>query len=428
MNKIKNFLSDWVFVVLAFGCFGTLFLISPATWLPTLIIIFGGAYAAIHSKFRGLFVGLFKDKGFAWIAWPFAIWLAVAVFVSIAHAGESKFHVPSNELRFIFALSILCFTVRARSKQAFYIGLMVGAVASLAWGVYELEFLHVGRAKGTTNNPIHFGNLTALISLLSFTAALLDIEIGSRYRVALLLSAILAALASMCSLTRSSAILILCVVPLVWFPHKDKFHKFTMKAAGVLLIMVVCAIGLSAQVRERMRIHEFTAAFASSEKVDYERLTSDRANMWHAAALLFKANLWVGVGPKGFSKAFENLANEGFVSKTRFHNQPHNDMLYSASMGGIFKLLAYLGLICGPFIYFYRVFRTQTSDGPRLMAIFGMQIVATYFLTGLTNSNFDLQIYSTTYAVLVCVLARLTSFEISEAEPSTPSTPTAPSH
>jgi hypothetical protein len=44
----------------------------------------------------------------------------------------------------------------------------------------------------------------------------------------------------------------------------------------------------------------------------------------------------------------------------------------------------------------------------------GMQAVAAFFITGLTNSNFDLQIYSTTYAVLVCVLARLSLFEIDD--------------
>jgi hypothetical protein len=44
-----------------------------------------------------------------------------------------------------------------------------------------------------------------------------------------------------------------------------------------------------------------------------------------------------------------------------------------------------------------------------------MQVVAAYFLTGLTNSNFDLQIYSTTYAVLVCVLAKLSMQPESES-------------
>jgi O-antigen ligase len=223
----------------------------------------------------------------------------------------------------------------------------------------------------------------------------------------LLLSAAVAVFASITSLTRSSAILVLCAVPLIWLPQKDPLRKFAIKTVGVLLVVAVCAIGFSAQVRERLRIHEFTAAFYNPEKIDYERLTSDRANMWHAATLVFKAHPWVGVGPKGFSDAFEALAVEGAVQKTKIHNQPHNDILYSASMGGIFKLLAYLALIFAPFIFFYRSYQAKVELILKIPSILGMQVVATFFLTGLTNSNFDLQIYSTMYAVLVCVLARL---------------------
>ena len=43
----------------------------------------------------------------------------------------------------------------------------------------------------------------------------------------------------------------------------------------------------------------------------------------------------------------------------------------------------------------------------RVLPLMGMQLVGVFFLTGLTNSNFDLEIYSTSYGVLVAVLARL---------------------
>lgn len=427
MNKLKNTFDEWALFALAFGCFGLLFVAKPTTWMPTLVIVIGGGLAAFNSEFRSCFKALFGHARFKWIAWPFVTWFCVSLMVSIAHLGASKFHLPGNELRFVLALSILCLTVREKTKHVFYYGLMVGACAAVAWGIYELQVLGVGRAQGTTNNPIHFGNLTALIALLSFSASLTDTTIGVKYRSVLLLSALAAVFASMTSLTRSSAILVLCVMPLVWLPQKDFFRKFAIKSAGMLLVAVICAIGFSAQVRERLRIHEFTAAFTQPEKIDYERLTSDRANMWHAATLIFKANPLVGVGPKGFSEAFEALAEEGVVQKTKFHNQPHNDILYSASMGGVFKLLAYFALIFAPFLFFYKSYQAKVDLVSKISSILGMQVVATFFLTGLTNSNFDLQIYSTMYAVLVCLLARLSMYEINAAETSTRSNPEAPS-
>jgi len=123
-------------------------------------------------------------------------------------------------------------------------------------------------------------------------------------------------------------------------------------------------------------------------------------------------------GPAGFSQAFEAfeaLAAEGKVQKTVFHNQPHNDILYAASMGGVGKLLACLALIFLPFLFFYKSYQAKVDIVFKIPSILGMQVVCGFFLTGWTNSNFDLQIYSTTYAVLVCVLAKLSMLIESES-------------
>jgi O-antigen ligase len=94
------------------------------------------------------------------------------------------------------------------------------------------------------------------------------------------------------------------------------------------------------------------------------------------------------------------------------HNQPHNDLLNAASTGGVLKLMAYVFLITAPFMFFYKKYKASQQDvNQRILPIMGMQVVAAFFMTGLTNSNFDLQIYSTTFAVVVCVLAKLVLFE-----------------
>ena len=420
MNNLKNIFDKWALLVLAFGCFGLMFLLKPTTLVPTLVIVIGGAFAIFNSEFRGRFIALFRHAQFRWIAWPFFVWLCVSLMVSLVHMSWPNFHVPSNELRFVLALPILCLLVHKKTKQAFYVGLIAGAFAAAMWGIYELQVLQFTRAQATTNNSIYFGNLTALIALLSFSAALIDTTIGTKFRCALLLSAAVAVFASITSLTRSSAILVLCAIPLIWLPQRDSLRKFAIKTTGLLLVVVVCAIGSSAQVRERLRIHEFTSAFNNPEKIDYERLTGDRANMWHAATLVFKAHPLVGVGPKNFSHAFETLVIEGIVQQTRIHNQPHNDILHAASTGGVFKLLAYLVLISAPFFFFYRSYQAKVELVSKVPSILGMQVVAAFFLTGLTNSNFDLQIYSTIYAVLVCLLARLSMSEINVVELATP--------
>jgi O-antigen ligase len=427
---MKFFLNRWAFFVLSFGCMGLLFLMRPTTWLPTLVILLASILLLIDSEFRCRFIGLFCRLGFGWIAWPFLIWLIVSLFVTTTHAFNSNFYFPENELRVCLALTVLCFGVRQNSKAAFAYGLVIGACAAAIWGVYGMQVEHM-RAQGTTNNPIHFGNLTAMGALFCASIGLLAKDLDIKFRMLMLMGAILYLVASITSLTRSSTVLVLCALPLFWLPQKDLFYKWTLNTFVVLLMACAFLVATSSSVQERLRIHQITAAINSSQNIDYERLTSDRANMWHAAVLIVQKHPWLGVGPIGFSSEFQALIEEGRVQKTLVHNQPHNDILYAASTGGIVKLLAYILLICGPFIYFYKQYKARTLLANRVYSVLGMQLVGAFFLTGLTNSNFDLQIYSTTYAVLICVLAKLSSLDdsaaINAAEPSKPSTPATPS-
>jgi O-antigen ligase len=135
---------------------------------------------------------------------------------------------------------------------------------------------------------------------------------------------------------------------------------------------------------------------------------------------MFKENPLLGIGTKNFETDFKRrVENHEVQMGDVFHLQPHNDLLHAASSGGLLKLAAYLFLIAGPFVFFYKQYRSYKFDlDRRVFPMMGMQVVAAVFVTGLTNSNFDLQIYSTVYAVSICVLARLSLFEINANETS----------
>ena len=401
-----RFVDRFAFQVIAFACFGTLFLFRPSTWLHTLTLFLGMCLVAFSADFRYRLKALFRDPELTWVAWPFTVWFVVALLLSFAHANSSNFGFPENELRIALALTILCCAVQKEAKQTFYLGLVVSACSALAWCIYDRQILGIMRNQATTNNPIHFGNLTALLALICLSVSLIANQLSGNSRKLILVASVLAALASLASLSRSSAIILLCAWPLFRLPTDDMFRKRVISLMAAFLITLILMIGFSSQVRERLRIHEFTAAFNNPEQIDYERLTGDRGNMWHAATLMFRAHPWIGVGPAGFSSNFQTLMDDGAVKATAMHNQPHNDILNAASLGGILKLLSYLGLICGPFVFFFRRYTSQVDWGRKLFPLLGMQVIGAFLLTGLTNSNFDLQIYSTVYAVLVCVLAK----------------------
>ena len=95
--------------------------------------------------------------------------------------------------------------------------------------------------------------------------------------------------------------------------------------------------------------------------------------------------------------------------------------MYAASSGGLIKLSAYIAMMLGSFLYFYKKYlRLRNDHLERIIPVMGMQVVAAYFLFGLTNSNFDLQIYSMTFATLVCLFAAICENAVTATAPSTP--------
>lgn len=402
-----RFVDRFAFQVIAFGCFGTLFLFRPSTWLHTLTLLLGACLVAFSEEFRNRLKSKLRQPELMWIVWPFVSWFFVSFALSSVHAFSSNFQFPENELRIFLSLTILCFLVQKKTMQAFALGLVLAACSAAAWCIYEKQFLGEMRILGTTNNAIHFGNFTALLALVCLSVSLMASQLGRGFRKLLLVASFVSAITSIASLTRSSAILLVCAYPLFRLPRDDSFRKSVINLVTALLIALIGSICFSSQVRDRLRIQEFTAAFNNPEQIEYERLTGERGNMWHAATLMFESHPWIGVGPRGFSSNFRALMDNGTIKVTNMHNQPHNDILNAASGGGVFKLLSYVALMGGPFVFFFRRYKSRDDVEDKLFPLLGMQVVGAFVLTGLTNSNFDLQIYSTMYAVLVCVLAKL---------------------
>jgi len=203
-----------------------------------------------------------------------------------------------------------------------------------------------------------------------------------------------------------------------------------VQAVLLALVIVLATVVMSSErIKDKLRITEAQTDIKQMMDGNYHSSLGARMAMWQTAWLVFNEKPLLGMGQGRFPAVFAQRMQDGEVPSTEVYGQPHSDILHTLSSGGLLRFLAYLGLIVAPFVFFFKQFSAvRFNPEQRLMPILGMQVVATYFLTGLTNSNFDLQIYSTTYAVLVCVLARLSVFEISGVEPSTPLVQASPSN
>ena len=362
---------------------------------------------------------------------PFVAWFATCLFVGVWHWGFAKYAFPDNPFRILLAVSALALAVHASAKKSFVIGLLVASVCaalSVLYG-YVMADTHYPRISGTTNHPIYFGNFSAMLVVLLISMAALDACLKTTLRLVCMLGSVLAFGAVIASQSRSSFVVLLCLVPLLLMRTTDRFHRNLVRFAYAFVLSCALLVALTPSLQERLRLKESVSDIEMIDSNNYQGSIGSRLAMWQAAWRMFKAHPVVGIGPHKFQSEFIKKMESGEVPRADSeHNQPHNDMLNAAATGGVLKLFAYLFLMVGPFVFFYKRYKVNQADVDRRIApILGMQVVGAFFLTGLTNSNFDQQIYSTTYAALVCVLAGLSSFEVNAVEPSTPSTPAVPS-
>jgi O-antigen ligase len=201
---------------------------------------------------------------------------------------------------------------------------------------------------------------------------------------------------------------LICLLPLFFITSNARSVNWLKRGIAVSVVAVCVAVLMSSAIRDKLRVTEALVDIQQIQEGNYMSSVGARVAMWQTAWNIFKENPLVGVGPGRFQSEIVRRIEVGEIPNTEIYNQPHSDIMHALSSGGLLKFLSYLGILAAPFVFFYRRYREVGANAEnRLMPVMGMQVVGAYFLTGLTNSNFDLQIYSTTYAVLVCVLAKL---------------------
>lgn len=413
--KLADIAKAHAFSVLAFSSFGLMFVMRPMTWLPTTIILLSTIVIVCRSELRHKAVALASDSDLRWIVASFATWFAVCLFLGLWHLGFAHKFFPENPFRIFLALSALLLTVQAMSKRLWIAGLGVASVCLVLNVIYGHMVFdeYFPRISGTTNHPIHFGNFAALIAMLLMSLAILGRSESIRFRSLCVVGAVLALGSALASQSRSSFVVLLCLVPLAFLGMKDQLHRWLVRAGIALTVVVLVVVATKSSIQEKLRIKEVANDIDLIESKNYQTSTGSRISMWQTAWSMFKTHPMLGIGPNKFQSEYARRMQSGESPRADAeHNQPHNDLLNAASTGGLLKLMAYVFLMTAPFMFFYKKYKASQQDvNLRVLPIMGMQVVGAFFLTGLTNSNFDLQIYSTTFAVVVCVLAQLILFD-----------------
>ena len=283
----------------AFSILGLLFVARPTTLVPSVVLMLAGLAAVVSTTFRARCVALVATGEFRWIARSLLAWLGVSLLLACVHPSEEAFDFPDNELRMVLALTLLAMTVASDAEKWFLRGLALAGVAGLFWGLHAWCGLEA-RAQATTNNAIHFGNLSALVLLLALTVAGLAKNLTTKWRFFFVFVALGGLVGVLSALSRSSFIVLLCMLPLGWVVTDPTLRK---KMQAVLVgVVVLCVVVLTSSLtmRDKLRITEAQTDLQQIAQGNYMSSLGARAAMWKTAWLIFEDHPLLGIGSGRF--------------------------------------------------------------------------------------------------------------------------------
>lgn len=275
------------------------------------------------------------------------------------------------------------------------------ALANHLWSFEQLLDMRFGGGI----NPISFGNIALLGSVLTLVGASFYLRTGKRIPgVLLALLGASAAAISMLSETRSNLValpfLLLACLPLVG------------KQARIIGLLLIPAILAVAVVSGDRMAHSIQALMNGSPLDNGMEI---RFEVWGLAWEMFRDHPWTGVGLGGYTHAIESAAENGIVSQhllTCCSGHAHNDVLNNAATSGIPGILSWALLIFIPLAIFARYLFSRHLATSHLAAA-GVLVGTGYFFFGLTEATFNRNLFLTFYLLAIAGIASALFHELS---------------
>ncbi|EGI77380.1 membrane spanning protein involved in lipopolysaccharide biosynthesis [Hylemonella gracilis ATCC 19624] len=347
-----------------------------------------------------------------WIAWPFLLWglMSGLFFLSSPVPLEKAYIYNYWQYVFILVLSVLALaTVTQANPIGLLWGLVVAALLAAWHGFYDTVIQGMPRASGLSGFPIRFGNWSMIIAMLLVLFSALSTQMRVRSRICLLALAMLAMFASMASGSRSSLLPLPLLIAMLLIFRKDRFHRWILVIGLMGTILSGVILLNSDTLQQKLRLTEIVQDIQQVKKNNFDTSIGARFGMWEAAWQMFLRHPFIGIGITGYQPELKEMITRGEIPTFRPWSHAHSDMLHSMATRGIVGLLAYLGIILGPLVFFIRCLRHAISTGDahqRVHAAAGILTIGSVFAFGLVSVVIYKSAFNgMTYALLVCVLA-----------------------
>lgn len=257
---------------------------------------------------------------------------------------------------------------------------------------------------GAGINPISFGNITLLVSLLSWVASLYFWQTDRKWMASFALVAGTAGvIVALLSQTRSNFIalpvLLLLFVPLV--PRRGRMP-------AVLAIAAIILVSSLSSDRVANTIEQVSEG-------DFDTSIELRFQAWQVASDLFIDNPILGSGLSSYKQAAQahgESSETGQLFLACCTDHAHSDFFQTAATGGLARVLSWLLLLAIPFSVFVRLIG-NTHKPVSYLASAGAMFPVGYLAFGLTEATFDRTLFLTFYMLGVAGTASALLNELS---------------
>ena len=354
-----------------------------------------------------------KDIRWVVAAFGFQLALAMAAMLLRPEAGLDSLDKPS---RMLFALSAMALVVLARPRAALlWWGVIAGAVAALPFVAWQRIVMNIERPGGFLN-AITFGDLALCLGLVALAAAV-DYRHSTRKAALAGVGALAGLSACMLTGTRGSWIaLALAAMLFLSYAQLLKSRKLRLLLAGSFALIgaafFVPATGMQARALQGV---DDVQTWVDGGNVFTN--VGTRLELWKGAAILIEERPLFGLDRHTVRSEIRRMVGEGTLDPAILSLEHlHNDALQALATGGIFGLLAWIGILAAPFVFFARQLGrgaqiSAHARGPGLPqfapALAGMLVVLCYFSFGLTEVIFWSLKGSMFYALMVFLLMGL---------------------
>ncbi len=304
-------------------------------------------------------------------------------------------------LKWLLGVPCLLFAVAFPPRpEAFRRGLPIGCAGMGLLALWQVAGQGLERATGYTN-AIQWGNLALLLGCLhAVQLALFWREHRWPWRIALVLAAVLALVASLLSQSRGGWLALCALVPvllvLAWRIDRHAFGRLLL-GAGLGLAALVLVLATAPPLRDRVDLAASEiSGFLTEGKGDNS--VGLRLVQYQLVAELIPQKPWLGWGAHGFVQEMQRRVDQGTLPPVIMgYPQVHNDLLdvwVKVGVGGLLLQMALYGWVFAMFWPRGRRLQRLVPGSPAwrealALRTMGCLVPVAYFVFGLSQPFFN---------------------------------------